>query len=39
MYMRNPEDVLDVFWTSYVRSIYDLYLEGKKNKDLALFDS
>ena len=26
MYIRRSEDVRDVFWTSYVRSIYVLYL-------------
>ena len=29
-YIRRSEDVLDVFWTSYVRSIYVLCLWGKK---------
>ena len=28
-YIRHSEDVLDVFWTSYVRSIYGLCLLGR----------
>ena len=28
VYIRRSEDVLDVFWTSYVRSIYVLCLRG-----------
>ena len=27
-YIRRSEDVLDVFWTSYVRSFYVLCLQG-----------
>ena len=30
--IRRWEDVEDVFWTSYVRSIYVLCLEGEKEK-------
>ena len=32
MYIRRSEDVLDVFWTFYVRSIYVLCLRGRVNK-------
>ena len=32
MYIRFSEDVLDVFWTSYVRPIYALYLELTEQK-------
>ena len=28
-YIRRSEDVQDVFWTSYVRSIYVLFLLGR----------
>ena len=28
MYTRRSEDALNVFWTSYVRSIYALWLGG-----------
>ena len=34
-YIRRSEDVLDVFWTSYVRSIYVLCLWGKEETSLT----
>ena len=33
-YIRRSEDVLDVFWTSYVRSIYVLCLWGNGFENL-----
>ena len=36
MYVRRSEDVQDVFWTSYVRSIYVLCLRGKHPKENSL---
>ena len=35
-YIRRSEDVLDVFWTSYVRSIYVLCLRGIEAREKSL---
>ena len=32
-YLGGSEDVLDVFWTSYVRSFYVLCLQGKDRNE------
>ena len=32
MYIGHSEDVQDVFWTSYVRSIYVLFLQGRRRQ-------
>lgn len=37
MYIRLSEDVQDVPWKSYIRSIYDLYPEGMPVRILIIF--